>query len=136
MHVTPVIVSKLREGDIVLTKGRSGFRIHRLVVADPGKNLFITRGDCGQEDDPPVRGDQILGVVVAKEVKFGKRLVRTKLEGINCKFLEGVARLQSAAGKLLRSKGLRLSLIHIFSLPRCAFAGSGGRSPGSSTRGV
>ena len=109
VHVTPVIVSKLREDDIVLTKGRSGFRIHRLVVADPGKNLFITRGDCGQEDDPPVRGDQILGVVVAKEVKFGKRLVRTKLEGINCEFLEGVARLQSAAGKLLRSKGLRLS---------------------------
>ena len=35
VHVTPVIVSKLREGDIVLTKGRSGFRIHRLVVADP-----------------------------------------------------------------------------------------------------
>src|ERR1700674_2441450 len=59
VHVTPVIVSKLRKGDIVLTKGHSGFRVHRLVIADHSKNLFITRGDCGQQDDPPVRGEQI-----------------------------------------------------------------------------
>ena len=49
VYVTPVIVSKLRKDDIVLTKGHSGFRVHRLVVADPDKNLFITRGDCGSE---------------------------------------------------------------------------------------
>ena len=46
VHVTPVIVSKLRKDDIGLTKGHSGFRVHRLVVADLDKNLFITRGDC------------------------------------------------------------------------------------------
>src|ERR1051326_1403283 len=71
VYVTPVIVSKLRKDDIVLTKGHSGFRVHRLVVADPDKNLFITRGDCGDQDDPPLRGEQILGVVVAKEVRIG-----------------------------------------------------------------
>src|ERR1700689_5630871 len=75
VHVTPVIVGKLRKGDIVLTKGHSGFRVPRLVVIDHSKNLFITRGDCGQQNDPPVGGDPILGVVVAKEVRLGKKLV-------------------------------------------------------------
>jgi hypothetical protein len=73
VYVTPVIVSKLRKGDIVLTKGHSGFRVHRLVVIDLDKNLFITRGDCGEQDDPPVRSDQILGIVLAKEVGSGKK---------------------------------------------------------------
>ena len=50
VHVTPVIVSKLRKDDIVLTKGHSGFRVHRLTVVDPDKNLFITRGDCGEQE--------------------------------------------------------------------------------------
>src|SRR5580700_4610905 len=41
VHVTPVTVSKLRKGDIVLTKGHSGFRLHRLVGADQDNDLFI-----------------------------------------------------------------------------------------------
>jgi uncharacterized repeat protein (TIGR01451 family) len=103
VHVTPVIVNKLRKGDIVLTKGHSGFRVHRLVVIDHSKNLFITRGDCGEQNDPPVRGDQILGVVVAKEVRLGKKLVRTELKGIGGKLLCGAARGQYAVVKLLKS---------------------------------
>ncbi len=102
VHVTPVIVSKLRKGDIVLTKGHSGFRLHRLVSTDHDKNLFITRGDSGQQDDLPVRGDQILGLVVAKEVKLGKKSVRTNLKGIGGKLLRGAARGQYAAVKLLK----------------------------------
>ncbi len=102
VHVTPVIVSKLRKGDIVLTKGRSGFRVHRLVVTDHSKDLFITRGDCGRQNDLPLRGDQILGIVVAKEVKLGKKFVRTELKGIGGKLLRGAARGQYATGKLMK----------------------------------
>jgi len=102
VYVTPVIVSKLRKGDIVLTKGHSGFRVHRLVVLDLDKNLFITRGDCGQQDDPPVRSDQILGIVLAKEVRLGEKIVVAKLKGIGGKLLQGAARGQHVAGKLLR----------------------------------
>ena len=106
VHVTAVIVSKLRKDDIVLTKGHSGFRVHRLVVADHDKNLFITRGDCGLEDDPPIRGEQILGVVIAKEVRIGKKIVRTKivrtkLTGFGS-VLQGVARVQAALERRLR----------------------------------
>src|SRR5580693_9496720 len=86
VHVTPVIVSKLRKDDIVLTKDDKRFLIHRLVVAEPDKDLFITRGDCGQENDPPVRADQILGLVVAKEFRFGRTIVQTKLTGFTSTF--------------------------------------------------
>jgi uncharacterized repeat protein (TIGR01451 family) len=102
VYVTPVIVSKLRKGDIVLTKGHSGFRVHRLVVTDFDKNLFITRGDCGQQDDPPVRSDQILGIVLAKEVRLGEKMVVAKLKGIGGKLLRCAARGQYAAVKLLK----------------------------------
>ncbi|MGB7897155.1 MAG: S24 family peptidase, partial [Candidatus Sulfotelmatobacter sp.] len=73
VYVTPIMVSKLRKGDIVLTKGHGGFRVHRLVITNHSKNLFITRGDGGQQNDPPLRGDQILGIVVAKEVRLGRK---------------------------------------------------------------
>jgi uncharacterized repeat protein (TIGR01451 family) len=110
VYVTPVIVSKLRKGDIVLTKGHSGFRVHRLVLTDHSKNLFITRGDCGQQNDPPVHGAEILGVVTAKELKLGKKLVRTKLKGISGMILCGAARGQSVASKVLRRTGWRWPL--------------------------
>jgi len=103
VHVTAVIVSKLRKGDIVLLNSNDGFRVHRLVVADPSKDLFVTRGDCGQQDDPPARSDQILGVVVAKEVKLGKRMVPAKLKGFGGRLLRGAARAQYLAAKALRA---------------------------------
>ena len=107
VHVTPVIVSKLRNGDIVLTKGDRGFLVHRLVVTRPDKNFFITRGDCGDQDDAPVRADQILGQVVAKEIHVGTKIVRTKLTGFSGTLLLCAARGRSLAGKLLNLVRLR-----------------------------
>src|SRR5579864_5777213 len=52
VEVTPVIVAKLRKDDIVLAKTNVGFRLHRIVLADAARDLFITRGDCGQQNDP------------------------------------------------------------------------------------
>src|SRR5712672_1325318 len=62
VQVNPVIVSKLRKDDIVLTKSKNGFRLHRIVAADYSKDAFVTRGDCGWEDDPTLKGAQILGL--------------------------------------------------------------------------
>src|ERR1700681_1593409 len=62
VEITPVIVSKLRKDDIVLTRSKNGFRLHRIVVADSSKDAFVTRGDCGREDDPTLKGAQILGL--------------------------------------------------------------------------
>ena len=44
VHVTPVIVSKLGKGDIVLTKGDSGFPMHRLVIADHNLRIRLPPG--------------------------------------------------------------------------------------------
>jgi uncharacterized repeat protein (TIGR01451 family) len=109
VHVTPVIITKLRKGDIVLTKGDKQFLIHRLVVANHDENVFITRGDCSQQDDPPVGRAQILGLAVAKELRLGKRIVRMKLTGCSGKVLLGYERGRSLAGTILRKVGLRRS---------------------------
>jgi uncharacterized repeat protein (TIGR01451 family) len=99
VHVTPVIMAKLRIGHILLIKGVNGFRVHRLVAADPDENSFITRGDCGLEDDPPVGREQILGIAEAKEVRIGRRIVRAKFSGVSGHMLRGVARGQVVLSK-------------------------------------
>ncbi|MFZ0309284.1 MAG: C25 family cysteine peptidase [Candidatus Sulfotelmatobacter sp.] len=106
VYVRPSAEVHLRRGDIVLVKGDYGFRLHRLVKADAARDVFITRGDCGQQDDPPLRGEQILGVAVAKEVRLGRRSVRTNLRGVGGMLLRGAARGQSVANNLLRATGL------------------------------
>jgi uncharacterized repeat protein (TIGR01451 family) len=114
VYVKPASQGRLRRGDIVLVKSDYGFRLHRLVRADSRRNVFVTRGDCGQQNDPAVRHDQILGVAIAKDVRVGKRILRAEFRGIAGPFLRVAARAQSIAGKLSRMTGLRR--------PRRAFA--------------
>jgi uncharacterized repeat protein (TIGR01451 family) len=106
VHVTPVIISKLRKDDIVLTKGDKGFLIHRLVSVDRENDIFVTRGDCGQQNDPAVSSRQILGVACSKEIRLGKKAVRIKLTGFSGQLLAGAARARTSAGRLLRRVGL------------------------------
>ncbi|MGA8764197.1 MAG: hypothetical protein WB562_15120, partial [Candidatus Sulfotelmatobacter sp.] len=107
VYLKPASVASLRRGDIVLVKGDRNFRLHRLVIADASQNVFVTRGDCGLQDDPAVRGEEILGVAVAKEVRIGRRIVRTKLKGAGGILLRSVARGQTGLNKVLRLAGLR-----------------------------
>src|SRR6267154_2632390 len=77
LYVAPVSARKLRCGEIVLVEvvgdgmGKDGgkLRAHRLVAKDVRGDRFVTRGDASLEPDAPVRAHQILGRVVAKEVK-------------------------------------------------------------------
>jgi uncharacterized repeat protein (TIGR01451 family) len=100
--VTPVIVSKLRKDDIVLAKSNYGFRLHRIVLADHARDVFITRGDCGQENDPPLNGSQILGLAEAKEVRVGQKLIQARFKGVGGGVLRCAARVRSVVGKLAR----------------------------------
>jgi len=101
VHITPVIVSKLRKDDIVLTRSNNSFRVHRLVFVDHQNDTFVTRGDCGQQDDPAVRGEEILGIAEAKEVRVGRRIVRARFNRVGGSVLRGAARGQYLAAKLL-----------------------------------
>jgi uncharacterized repeat protein (TIGR01451 family) len=107
VYVKPASEVTLRRGDIVLVKADYGFRLHRLMAADASRDVFITRGDCSQQDDPAVRCDQILGVAVAKDVKVGTTSVRADFKGIGGRLLRSVARGQSVVSKLSALAGLR-----------------------------
>ena len=67
LHVRPLVIEKLRRGDIVLFADGRGFRAHRLVFVDRGRDVFLTRGDAGVEIDGALSYPQLLGKVVAKE---------------------------------------------------------------------
>ena len=99
--VKPALLAQLRPGDIVLAKGEMGFRLHRLVVADVEQDVFITRGDCGQQNDPAIGGEAILGEAVGKEVRVGNRLVLAKFRGIGGQLLRAAARGQAIMSKIL-----------------------------------
>ncbi len=101
VHVKPAAPADLRKGDIVLVKSETGFRLHRLVVADAERDVFITRGDCGQQDDPAVGGERVAGIAVAKEVRVGNRIVRAPLRGVTGRLLSGAAGGQRIARKML-----------------------------------
>ena len=101
VYVKAAALADLRVGDIVLLKGEIGLRLHRLVVADVARDVFITRGDCGEQDDPAVCGEQILGVAEAKDVRIGRSVVRASLKGARGRFLCGAARGQRIGKRLL-----------------------------------
>jgi len=94
VHVRSAVPSELRKGDIVLVKGEMGFRLHRLVVADAEQDVFITRGDCGRQDDPAVSGEEIVGIAVAKEVRVGRRNFQAGFRGMGGCVLRSAARGQ------------------------------------------
>jgi hypothetical protein len=100
--VKAVALASLRKGDIVLVKSARGFRLHRLVKADVDHDVFITRGDCGCEDDPAERGEEILGVAAAKEVRVGRRAMRADFRGATGRLVRALARGQAVLQKSLR----------------------------------
>ncbi|HSY91964.1 MAG TPA: S24/S26 family peptidase [Candidatus Binatus sp.] len=102
VHVKSAPLAELCAGDIVLVKGEMGFRLHRLVVADAEQDVFITRGDCGQQDDPAVSGEQIVGIAAAKEVQIAGKNFRVKFRGTAGGLLRGVARGQRVLARILR----------------------------------
>jgi len=114
--VTPVIVNKLRKGDVVLTRSTNAFRLHRIVIADHAGDEFVTRGDCGQENDPPLKGAQVLGLAQAKEVFVGRRALRANFRGVGGWTLRRVARAQHILLKIFAAtvpRSLRTSAAHL-----------------------
>jgi uncharacterized repeat protein (TIGR01451 family) len=71
---------KLERGDVALTHGKDGFRVHRVRFADGSAGEIVTRGDAGQENDAAV--NVVLGKVVAIE-RNGQK-VSMERPGIKC----------------------------------------------------
>lgn len=64
LRVEAIAPAKLRVGEVIVVKTAHGIRAHRLIFADHARDCYLTRADAGQESDPPVRAQQILGRVV------------------------------------------------------------------------
>jgi uncharacterized repeat protein (TIGR01451 family) len=101
VHVRPAVPWELRRGDLVLIKVEGRLCLHRLVVADVKRDVFITRGDCGLQDDPAVSREEVLGVAEAKEVRVGRGLVRAKFKGVRGRVARCAARGQRVLNRLL-----------------------------------
>jgi signal peptidase I len=65
LHVEPVHPSKIRVGDVILFRSEQKFKAHRVIRRYGPK--FCTRGDAAIDQDIPVRLEDILGKVTAKE---------------------------------------------------------------------
>ena len=101
VYVKPSPRESLHRGDIVLVKDDRGFRLHRLIRADVRRDVFITRGDSGRQDDPAVGRAQILGVAVAKDVRVGRAAIAARFKGSRGKLLRTLARGQAALRKVV-----------------------------------
>ncbi len=102
VEITPVIVSKLRKGDIVLAKSNNRFRLHRIVFADHANDVFVTKGDCGQGNDPALKAEQILGLARAKKVRIGQTVVQARFRGVGGWALRSTARALHLSSKAWR----------------------------------
>jgi uncharacterized repeat protein (TIGR01451 family) len=71
--VAPVSDSAVRAGDVLLTQGESGLKVHRVVQQNIAASTVVTRGDSGQENDPPTGAS--LGRVIA--IERGGRTITT-----------------------------------------------------------
>ena len=114
--VKAAVLAELRAGKIVLVKGEVGFRLHRLVVADVLQDVFITRGDCGQQNDPATGGEAILGEAVGIEVRVGNRLVLATFGRIGGQLLRAAARGQAIVSKIL---AIEREVASVSTMARC-----------------
>src|SRR5579864_4168893 len=63
--IMPAGIEELQPGDVALTRGADGFRVHRVSSMNADAGSIITRADAGQENDPVA--DLVLGKVIAIE---------------------------------------------------------------------
>ena len=97
--VAPVSDSAVRQGDVLLTQGESGLKVHRVVQQNLSAGTFVTRGDSGQENDPPICTS--LGRVIA--VERGGRTITTlgRASRITAKLNSALLRLKLASMRRL-----------------------------------
>src|SRR5260370_15942171 len=92
----------MAKGHIGLTTCDLGFWMHRVVMADHKKDSFIPGGYCGLENDPRVRGVQILGFAATKEVKVAGRVFAVTLDGRASRARRILGRAMEFAARLNR----------------------------------
>src|SRR3954453_2852689 len=105
LQVRAVNSQQVRTGEIVLFKNDNGFKAHRVVRKD--EDLFVTRGDSGVEPGCTIRGEKIMGKIIAKEGASIGDVVT--LEGFLPRMIYFVGAIKRFLGQRIRRAGLALS---------------------------
>ena len=91
--------------DVLLVRGKDGMRLHRLVRRfksnDEARDLYVTRGDCGQEDDAPVASGDVLGVAEVKEVRWMGRSIQVGINSPTGRLMQRFALARAAVARTL-----------------------------------
>jgi len=120
LHGDAVVVARARssdlhQGDVALTRGMDGFRVHRVSRGPRSGECVITRGDAGQQNDPAP--SSVLGKVI--EVERGGRVISSAGAGRDFHALRTqMHRLVRAGARRMRRfrATVRPSLLILFAL--------------------
>ena len=113
--VVPATAADVQRGDVVLTPGEVGLRVHRVAQVNAVNGRVITRGDSGQENDPPTQ--QIFGKVTAVD-RHGKQSVMdgalARLQHSSRTLLHRLKLSSTRRFKQIRSLSVLFTLVLIF----------------------
>ena len=100
--VAPAGCNDLETGDVALTLGEDGFRVHRILRSGRVVREIITRGDAGQENDPATTA--VFGKVIAVE-RGGKTTMTNSRTIFLHRSSSLMRRLKLAAARRLKQMG-------------------------------
>ena len=113
--VVPASVADVQRGDIVLTPGEVGLRVHRITQVNAINGQVVTHGDSGQENDPPAQ--EILGKVIALD-RHGKQSVMNgtlpRLQHSARRLLHRLKLSSARRFKQIRSVSVLFTLLLVF----------------------
>ncbi len=94
-----------KTGDVLMVRVKDGMRLHRLVrrfkFDNEARDLYVTRGDCGQEDDAPVESGDVLGIAEVKEVRWMGSSLRIGINSLTGRLMQRFALARAAVARTL-----------------------------------
>ena len=90
----------LSVGDVLLVRSSDGLRLHRLVRAEVALDVYVTRGDCGQQDDPAIALSDVLGIAECKEVRWMGKSLQIGINTVADRVRRRLAIVSSLAGRM------------------------------------
>jgi len=94
-----------KTGDVLMVRGKDGMRLHRLVHKfksdHEARELYVTRGDCGQEDDAPVESGDVLGIAEMKEMRWMGMSLEVGINSLTGRFMQRFAMARAVVARTL-----------------------------------
>lgn len=110
----PAASDNHHQGDVVMTKGNDGIRVHRIVRSESANGEVVTRGDSGQENDPAT------SVVMGKVISIERNGREEKASGKKARLIHdarGLAhRIKLGSARRFKKVSTSLSIVGLLTL--------------------